>query len=65
MNIINIKLILLALVILFATSIETIPEDDLTSVGLGCRTDSECQALCPKDTWLLPPDHPDYCDGGY
>lgn len=31
---------------------------------LGCITDSECAELCPEGTRDLPPDHPDYCDGG-
>jgi hypothetical protein len=29
-----------------------------------CTTDTECMAQCPSGTWNLPPDHPDYCDGG-
>lgn len=29
-----------------------------------CSTDSECAELCPEGTRDLPPDHPDYCDGG-
>jgi hypothetical protein len=33
------------------------------SVAL-CHTDTECAELCPEGTRDLPPDHPDYCDGG-
>lgn len=29
-----------------------------------CGTDTECMELCPEGSWNLPPDHPDYCDGG-
>lgn len=37
---------------------------NLASDALGCITDSECAELCPAGTRDLPPDHPDYCDGG-
>lgn len=30
----------------------------------GCTTDAECALYCPAGTMDLPPDHPDYCDGG-
>ena len=29
-----------------------------------CTTDSECMELCDEASLNLPPDHPDYCDGG-
>ena len=29
-----------------------------------CDTDTDCQRFCPEDEANLPPDHPDYCDGG-
>lgn len=29
-----------------------------------CSTDSECALLCSEADRELPPDHPDYCDGG-
>jgi hypothetical protein len=29
-----------------------------------CDTDTDCMRFCPEGTWDLPPDHPDYCDGG-
>ena len=32
--------------------------------GALCHTDTECAELCPQGTRDLPPDHPDYCDGG-
>jgi hypothetical protein len=38
---------------------QTIEESDAL-----CHTDTECAELCPEGTRDLPPDHPDYCDGG-
>lgn len=29
-----------------------------------CDTDTDCQRLCSEEEANLPPDHPDYCDGG-
>lgn len=29
-----------------------------------CTTDTECVEECPDECCMLPPDHPDYCDGG-
>jgi hypothetical protein len=29
-----------------------------------CDTDTDCQQLCGEAEANLPPDHPDYCDGG-
>lgn len=29
-----------------------------------CDTDTDCQRFCGEDEANLPPDHPDYCDGG-
>lgn len=38
--------------------------NQLPADGAQCGTDSECMELCAAGTWDLPPDHPDYCDGG-
>lgn len=35
-----------------------------SSDDAACTTDSECMELCPEEERNLPPDHPDYCDGG-
>jgi hypothetical protein len=46
--------------------LDTIAEQRLKIVVLSgeCETDSECAELCEEGTRDLPPDHPDYCDGG-
>ena len=32
--------------------------------GAICDTDTDCMRFCPEGTADLPPDHPEYCDGG-
>jgi hypothetical protein len=45
-------------VVLLASGCQYVEPDAL------CTTDTECMAFCPVGTADLPPDHPDYCDGG-
>jgi hypothetical protein len=39
-------------------------DSELSAPPAACDTDAECMRLCADDTANLPPDHPDYCDGG-
>lgn len=53
------RLIMLALAVVWAWGAANVNKPEAL-----CTTDSECAELCPEGTRDLPPDHPDYCDGG-
>lgn len=59
------RLTMRVIIIVFALGILAVIALIANADSSECHTDTECQALCPDNTALLPPDHPDYCDGGY